>query len=202
MQVRQYLDEAFNEEDDQGQHMTDGGDRKSPGILRKHNNGANTKRTVAFEENVKGRYEPMVDHESLPKVPNIVAATKLKLFGSQESESFKYNRTHLQNQSNVHMEPQDELLEAIESALQPTSYMEQGNQTKVGFSAEVGPPSIPLPDRPPQDYGTGGRYSLETSPKEFSTHEPQPMWTNPTFDDTPTTTTFASNQDTMYRSIV
>ena len=191
-EVSDYLEEAFLQEDDQLELVSQS-NGKSPGILRKGEQSKSTKRTVAFEESVvKGRYEPRVDHES---TSTNIAKAKAKLFGETESESFRYTRTQLQNYSNV--EPQDELLEAIESALQPTSYMEQGEQSKGGFSINIGPPDVPPPVRTAHD---GSGYTVETSPTETTNLATD--WSNPTIDDVPTTSTFTPDHDTMYRSIV
>ena len=185
-----YLDEAFLQEDDQIELVSQPGG-KSPGILRKGEQPKSTKRTVVFDEsNVRGRYEPRVDHESSASA---IAKAKAKLFGETESSSFRYTRNQLQNYSNI--EPQDELMEAIETALKPTSYME-GKQSKVGFSVDIGPPSVPLPIRTHD----GSGYTVETSPTETTNLITD--WSNPTVDDPPTTSTFAPDQDTMYRSIV
>ena len=208
-EISDYLDEAFNEEDDHieliSQTSGSGGSGKSPGILRKgepSKNNCTTKRNVVFDEHVRGgRYEPMVDHESLP--PSTVAAAKAKLFGGEESESFRYNRLQLQSYSNV--EPREDLLEAIESALQPTSYMEEGKQIKEGFSVDVGPPSVPPPVRSPEGviHNESTAYSLDTSPDDLKCLiESSPPRSNPTIDDTPTTSTFITDHETMYRSIV
>ena len=198
MDVSKYLDEAFNKEDYEIETVSENSD-KSPGILRKGDQ-CKSHKTVVFDETVKGRYEPRVDHETLPST---VARAKAKLFGGYEVDSFRYNRSQLQGYSNV--EPQDDLLDAIETALHQTSYMEDGNHSKgVAFSVEVGPPNVPPPARPDHttlDQGTA--YSLETSPNEMNTHiESSPTRSLPHIDDTPTTSTFTADHETMYRSIV
>ncbi len=197
MDVSKYLDEAFNEEDYEIKMVSENSD-KSPGILRKGEQ-CKSHKTVVFDETVKGRYEPRVDHESSTST---VAQAKAKLFGGYEVDSFRYNRSQLQSYSNV--EPQDDLLDAIETALHQTSYMEEGNRSKgVAFSAEVGPPDVPPPARPDHTLDQGTAYSLETSPNEMNTHiESSPPRSNPLIDDMPTTSTFAADHETMYRSIV
>ena len=134
-----------------------------------------------------------MDRESLI---NTVAERKQKLFGKGEVESYRYNRQKIGSYSNV--EPQDELLQAIESALQPTSYMEEDNNQPLSFS-DVGGATSGV--TPPIHDEHSGRYSLDTSPNDHSIGSP-PVWSRPNIDDTPTISTFTANQDTMYRSIV
>ena len=128
-ELNKYLDEAFNQEDMQLAGSDDHRDNRdpSPGILRRGEVKSMGKRSVVFkEESDSQSYEPRIDQES--SAPSFVRDAKMKLFGSGGAEGnarYRRNSAEVKRLSDEPVKsPADELLESIETALQPTNYME------------------------------------------------------------------------------
>lgn len=202
MELNMYLDEAFNHEDMQqlpsnGDHGNKENEGLSMGILRKRETKPPPgKRNVMFKEDGKSQsYEPRIDQES--SIPTSVREAKMKLFGGsvvEETAKYRRNSNEAKRLSGERIKsPADELLESIETALQPTNYMES-------------PSPPPVPDVPP----SSGRRAPPKAPEKSVTPVPKETPptsppTNPSDDgmrEQPDLEHDPNTQTTMYRSVV